>query len=358
MLHAVVMAGGSGTRFWPASREAYPKQFLKLAGEETMLQATVSRIRSWIDAERIWIVTGASHAEQTARELPEILPTRLLKEPCPRNTAPCIGLAAVQLLHQDPEATMLVMPADHVIQPASEFQAAIQRGATFIEERPDSLLLFGIPPTFPATGFGYIERAESLDEAEAGLFQVASFREKPDRATAQQYVDSGRFYWNCGIFLWRARTILDALKAFEPEVHRRLERLQETIGTDDWQAALEEEFPPMKSISIDYAVLEGAKNVCVLEASFEWDDVGSWRALPRLRGTDENDNTVDGLFYGLTTQRCIIRSDGDHLIATVGMEDCIIVHTRDATLVARKDDENAIKKLVAQLKEAGYERFL
>ncbi len=357
MLHGVIMAGGSGTRFWPQSRRSRPKQFLRLAGDGTMIQQTFARCQPLIPPERLWVVTNRLHAEETRRQLPELSGERLLLEPCGRNTAPCVGLAAIHLLAQDPDATMLVMPADHVIGPDEVFRDAAERAAQVVEQSPERLVLFGVPPSYPATGFGYIERGEPL-EGHRGAYLVKRFREKPDRPTAEQFVRAGTFYWNCGIFVWKARRILKALGQYEPDIYQRLCRLQETLGQPSWQQTLEDEFPQMKSISVDYAVLERAENVCVFEAPFNWDDVGSWQALSRLLGADELGNTVAGLHCGVETKNCIIRSSDDHLIGTLGVEDLIIVHTPDATLVASRADENAIRKLVERLEEEGHERFL
>ena len=356
MLHAVIMAGGSGTRFWPQSRHSLPKQLLKLAGTRTMIQQAVDRSSPWVADDCTWIVTNAVQAAETKTQLPKIPPGNVLIEPCGRNTAPCIGLAAIQLLARDPDATMLVMPADHVIQPNDVFQRAAERAVSLIEQQTDALVLFGVRPTNAATGFGYIERGETLDES---VFRVESFREKPDSDTAEQYVAAGRFYWNCGIFVWRAEQILSALEQFEPDMHARLLNLRDAVGTANWDTALAEQFPSMNSISIDYAVLERAVDVFVIEAPFDWDDVGSWPALERLIDADDDGNTIDAPFVGVETRGCIVRStDDNHLIAVAGMEDCIIVHTPDATLVARKSDPDAVRKLVKLCEEQGYERFL
>jgi mannose-1-phosphate guanylyltransferase len=358
MLHAVIMAGGSGTRFWPQSRQASPKQLLKLAGDNTMIQETIARTGNWISAERTWVVTNRQQAEETSRQLPDLSSENILIEPCGRNTAPCVGLAAIHLRKQDADAVMLVMPADHVIGPRETFQKAVQVAVEIVEHNPETIVLFGVSPSYPATGFGYIERGTPLKNGHHA-FQVASFREKPDSKTSQQYLDSGNFYWNCGIFVWRADRMMNALREFEPDIYERLVRLQNSLGTNQWEAALADEFPEMKSISIDHAVLERAGGVCVLEAPFEWDDVGSWQSLTRLLGIDEEGNTIVGPYCGIESRGCIIRStDEKHLIATIGMENCIIVHTPDATLVARKDDENAIRQLVALIEEQGFERFL
>ena len=357
VLHAVIMAGGSGTRFWPQSRKAMPKQLLRLSGDRTLIQSAFDRTQPELAQDRVWIVTNAAQANPTREQLPEISDRRILIEPCGRNTAPCVGLAAIQILAQDPDGVMLVMPADHVISPPERFQEAVRRATALIDDDPGRLTLFGVPPNFPAVGYGYIERSEPVEGVE-GAYQVNSFREKPDEQTAQQYLDSGDFYWNCGIFVWRADTILAALETYEPEIHARLTTLREHIGTQGWQTALEVEFPQMKSISIDFAVLERAENICVLEAPFAWDDVGAWSALQRLQEPDEQGNTVQGLHAGIDTHGCIIRSSDEHLIATIGVENLVIVHTPDATLVAPKDDESALRRLVDQLRESGNERYL
>jgi mannose-1-phosphate guanylyltransferase len=357
MLHAVIMAGGSGTRFWPQSRRATPKQLLRLAGDETLIQQAAARLSEIIDVDERWVVTGKHLVEATLEQLPEVPAENLLVEPCGRNTAPCIGLAAIHLLKNDPDAVMLVMPADHVIEPEQAFHDSVKSAAALVAANPDSLVLFGVKPTHPATGYGYMERGDVIKGA-SSAYRVRKFREKPDRATAEGYVADGRFYWNCGIFVWHAKTILDLLRKFEPETYIRLEALGKVIGTPEYESALELEFPLMKSISIDFAVLEKASDVMVLEAGFNWDDVGSWESLTRLIGTDNDGNTVDGQHCGIETRGCIVRSPKGHLIATVGLEDCIVVNTPDATLVARKNDEAGIRKLVERMQELGYDNFL
>ncbi|HET6328525.1 MAG TPA: mannose-1-phosphate guanylyltransferase [Planctomycetaceae bacterium] len=356
MLHAVIMAGGSGTRFWPASRSNHPKQFLPLFGDETLIQATVRRVADWIDSQRTWVVTNQSHAGETGRQLPALPTSNIVREPCGRNTAPCIGLAAMLIAQRDPNGIMLVMPADHRIERADLFRQAVERAVAIVEREP-ALVLFGIRPSYPSVSFGYFERGTALPGAE-GAFRVASFREKPDRAKAEEFVAAGRFFWNSGIFVWKASTILDALKQFEPAVFDGLSRLRPHLGNAGWDHALAAEFPGIKSISIDYGVLERADNVMMIEAPFDWDDVGSWQALGRQSQPDGEGNSAQGLFCGVDSRDCIIRTTRDHLVATIGMSDCIVVHTPDATLVARKDDEESIRRLVQTLRERGYERFL
>lgn len=355
-LYAVIMAGGSGTRFWPASRRMLPKQFLTLAGPRTMLQTTVDRCVPAIPLSRVRIVTNAVQAAEVARELPDLAASQILVEPCGRNTAPCIGLAAIQLLQTDPDAVMVVLPADHVIHPVSYFRDAVERAVAIVSKSPETFVLFGVPPNYPATGFGYIERGAGHTERDA--FQVAAFREKPSRTIAEEFLQSGRHYWNCGIFVWKAAAILKALEEFQPAIYEGLQRIILHSQIKGWDHAVETEFPQLTSISIDHGVLEKARDVVVLEAPFEWDDVGSWLALQRLLGVDDQRNTISGLHCGVETHGCVVRTTDQHLVATLGVEDLIIVHTPDATLVASKTNENSIRDLVAELERRGLDRYL
>ncbi len=383
MLHAVIMAGGSGTRFWPESRADRPKQLLRLVGRETMLRATMDRLAGLVPRERVTVATTARLAEPVARELPELSADQVLAEPLKRNTAPCIGLAALTLQRADAEATMAVMPADHLIRPQEEFCRAMLFAEALVEEEPARLVTFGIRPSYPAETFGYIERGEALesgaadarrespdappgarDEAQAPAagpppaFQVRCFREKPDADTAREYLAAGRFYWNAGIFVWKAATILDCLRRLQPEIHEGLERIAAAFGRSDFDQVLHREFEAMPDVSIDYAVMEKAERVVVAEAPFEWDDVGSWQALGRLCETDEQGNTVLGRHLGIDTEGTIVRTSDDHLVVTLGLRDCIVVHTPDATLVADKYQEEAVRRVVKLLEERGWSEFL
>ena len=357
MLHTVVMAGGSGTRFWPASRKTHPKQFLTLFGEQTLIQQTVLRCAPIAPAgERTWVVTGTAHAVETARQLPEIPSQRILVEPCARNTAPCVGLAAACLLAEDPDAVMLVTPADHVIDPNEDFLATVERAVATVEQNPDKLCTFGVVSDRPATGYGYIKPAEPLAGADR-VFSVKQFREKPDLETAKQFVADGLF-WNSGIFVWRADTILKCLAEYVPGITEQLGPIREAWGTPGFAAALEEQFPQMPSISIDYAVLEHSSEVCALEAPFNWDDVGSWSALPRLNPQDESGNTVLGQHVSLDSKNCTVFSSDDHLVTTIGLDDCLVVHTPASTLVARLEDDAQINALLKQIEASGLREYL
>src|SRR3954451_11204088 len=223
MLHAIIMAGGSGTRFWPASRNETPKQLLKLVGDSTMLRQTFDRLDNLVPCERRMVVTNKRLVPATREQLPELSAGSIVGEPCKRDTAPCIGLAALLISRKDPEATMLVMPADHVIKPAAKFQAAVREAIELVEAAPGRIVMFGIKPTYPAEVFGYIHRGERLGTA-GSAFKVRQFKEKPDAVAAQKYLDSGEYYWNSGIFVWRAKTILDALRQRQPKMLAQLER--------------------------------------------------------------------------------------------------------------------------------------
>jgi mannose-1-phosphate guanylyltransferase len=381
MLHAVIMAGGSGTRFWPLSRAQRPKQLLDLTGGRTMLQATVDRLSGLVPAERTWVITNRSLVPQVRAQLPELPPGQVLGEPCKRDTAPAIGLAATLLARQDPQATMVVLPADHRIEPDAALRSAIRQAVGLVDRDPRRLVTFGIRPTYPAETFGYIERGEALEEGggqpgdevaagtevarrEAGVsaaapaYHVARFREKPARRVAEEYLASGRFYWNSGIFVWRAATILQALATYEPAMCEQLEAIGRAMDRPEFAETFDRCFTQIRGKSIDYAVMEHYQPVVLIEAPFLWDDVGSWQALARLIGTDASGNAALGRHLGLETSGCIVRTSDTHLVVTLGVHDLIVVHTPDATLVAEKTREEAIRKVVEALAERGWQQYL
>jgi mannose-1-phosphate guanylyltransferase len=379
MLHAVIMAGGSGTRFWPLSRTARPKQLLDLAGGRTMIQATLDRLGNLAPPERTWIITNRTLVDPIAAQLPDLDRQRIVGEPCKRDTAPAIGLAALLVSRHDPAATMVVMPADHLIQPAQAFQSAISQAAAIVDEQPETLVTFGIKPTYPAETFGYIERGEPVGNAPRGdpplgprvppgtalprgpaspAFSAARFREKPARAIAEEYFASGNFYWNSGIFIWKASTILAALANYEPQLHDHLQKIAAALGRPDFSATLDREFTAIRGKSIDFAVMEHYQPVLVIEVPFTWDDVGSWQSLARSVGSDADGNTAIGKHLGIRTHGSIIRTGDDHLVVTLGLDDCIVVHTPDATLVADKSQEEAIREVVKALEDRGWGEYL
>jgi mannose-1-phosphate guanylyltransferase len=359
MLHAIIMAGGSGTRFWPKSRRDRPKQLLRLFGDETMLQQTVARIEPLVPAGRILVVTGADQAEATRAQLPDLPAENVVAEPCPRDTGPCVGLAAWLVKKADPAGTMIVMAADHVIQPAESFRRSVRAAVSVIEADPSALITFGIKPTRPETGYGYIERGEPLGEPDGiPVHRVVQFREKPDRETAESFLAAGNFVWNSGIFLWRADTILDEFQRHRPELAAALARVGKTLGTPAAGETIAREYPLMEKVPIDRAVMEKAANVRCLEVRYDWNDVGDWRSLASLLPRDAQGNAIQGEVVARDTSGSIIISDDGGLIAALGLEDVVIVQSGKATLVARRDQMDKLKALVEGLGGQGYSSYL
>lgn len=359
MLHALIMAGGGGTRFWPRSRQRRPKQFLSLSGERTLLQQALDRIETAVAPERTWVITSATHSELTRQLLATVPPERIIGEPCRRDTAACIGLGAALIAREDAQATMLVMPADHIIQPREAFLKALNTAEQLSEEHPTALVTFGIRPSYPATGYGYIHCGERVAHAsDIPLYRVRAFREKPSHQLAEQFLREGGFFWNSGIFVWKAATILRQLRRQQPSLYAAIERIAVAWSSADQEATLHREYEALERISIDYAVMERADDVLVVEAPFQWDDVGSWLALERLNDKDLSGNTLLATHCGLDTKGCVIVADPDQLVATVGVEDLLIVRDGDITLVAHRRDEGTVKKLVEIVKEKGLRQFL
>jgi mannose-1-phosphate guanylyltransferase len=359
MLHALIMAGGGGTRFWPRSRQKRPKQFLSLGGERTLLQQALDRIEAPVPPERTWVITAAAHQEEVSRQLPVLPADRVVGEPCGRDTAACIGLGAALIARQDPGAVMLVMPADHVIEPVQEFRRACHVAEQMAEEHPRALVTFGIPPTYPATGYGYIHRGpEAVRRQGISVYKVTAFKEKPQYDVAERFVASGEYYWNSGIFVWQAATILGALREQRPKLFTAVQRIAEAWHTPERESVMRREYEGLERHSIDHAVMENAKEVLVVQAPYRWDDVGSWLAVERMHPQDADGNTVLATHCGIQTKSCVIVADNGHLIATVGVKDLLIVQDGNATLVADRKEEGTVKQLVEQLKKKELEKYL
>lgn len=355
MLHAVIMAGGSGTRFWPKSRRDKPKQLLRLLGDSTMIQRTAARIQPLVPFERMLVITGEDQAELTRQQLPDLPDRNMIAEPCPRDTAPCVGLAAAIVRHRDPEGVMVVLPADHVIEPAEGFLTTLRAAVEAVESNPESFVTFGVPPDRPETGYGYIERAERLGKPYGiPLHRVARFREKPSREQAEEFLASGRFVWNSGIFVWKAAAILEALDEHRPKLREAIAHVSQTIDTPEFEQALKSEYPNIERIPIDKAVLERARNVRVLDVAYRWNDVGDWRALSGLIPPDSEGNTVQGPVRAVDTRNSIVVADEGGLVATLGIDDLVVVQAGGATLVARRDALDRLKAVVEGLGEAGF----
>jgi mannose-1-phosphate guanylyltransferase len=363
MLHAMIMAGGGGTRFWPRSREQRPKQFLALSGDRTLLQMALDRVEAQVSPERSWVVTGAAYCAETSRQLPGLPSDHIVGEPFRRDTAAAIALGAALIAREDPAATILVTPADHVIEPVQEFRRAAHVAEQMAEEHPNALITFGIVPTYPAIGYGYIHRGGELATRQgASVYAVRGFKEKPPAELAEEYVASGEYFWNAGIFVWRAATILDALRQLKPAMHASVERIADAWKTPQREEVLRREFDPIERTSIDFAVMEHAaeagKEVLAVQATYRWDDVGSWLALERMNPQDADGNTVLGSHAGLHTRDCVIVGEEGRLITTIGVDNLLIVQDGNATLVADKREEAAVKQLVDLLKKNDLQKYL
>ena len=349
MDYAVIMAGGIGSRFWPASRKAQPKQFLNVFGSDTLIQSTIARLQGLIPPERCLIVTHERYVEQTQEQLPAVPDANILAEPISRNTAPCITYAAVKLAERDPEATMVVLPADHVIRNVDRFHSTL-RTALDAAQEPGALVTIGIDPTYPATGYGYIQYDGPTDFDADGVeaYPVRTFAEKPDRSTAERFIDSGDFLWNSGMFIWRADTILDQVECHLPDTHAAFQSLPAAVDTDEEPKAVQQAFQNSPSISIDYGVMEQATTVYVVPGTFEWNDVGDWRAVYDLSAKDELGNVIDGNVITHDSSRCYIQGS-DRLVVLVGMHDTVVVDTDDAVLVCNRENTQQVKQVVEYL---------
>jgi mannose-1-phosphate guanylyltransferase len=359
MLNAVIMAGGGGTRFWPRSRQKRPKQFLTLTGDRSLLQLARDRIEATVPPDRTWVITGEAYREETSKQLPALGADQIVGEPIGRDTAPCIGLGAALVTRRDPGAVMLVMSADHVIEPVQEFQRACHVAVQVVEEQPDALITFGIVPTYPSIGYGYIHRGPVIANRQGiSVSRVQAFKEKPDHDLAERFFASGEYYWNSGIFVWKAQTILKGLKENQPKLHDAVQRIADAWATPQRETVLRREYEGLTRISIDYAIMEKARHVLVVQAPYQWDDVGSWLALERMHPQDADHNTVLATHAGLKTRHCVIVGDPDHLVATIGLENLLIIQDGNATLVADRRDEATVKEMVALLKQKGLEKYL
>lgn len=351
MLHAVILAGGSGTRFWPRSRSDLPKQFLALTGSRTLLQQTYDRL---VDlSSSVVVVTREDLARGVSEQLDALPREAILLEPEARDTAAAIGLAAAVLAAKDPDALLVVAPSDHVIRPAKKLRDALLE-AQAIASVTGAIVTFGVRPTSPHTGYGYIQRgAPFAHEGHLAAHAVQAFTEKPDLATAERYLAAGEHAWNSGMFVASARTFLDELREHLPETHAALQRIVSAWDTDRRDLVLREAYASVPKVSIDYGVLEKAKQVVVLEVDYEWSDVGGWDALSGLfEGDAEGNVSIESTLVSLDSRRCLVQGDG-RLVALIGVEDLVVVQTRDATLVCPRARAEEVKQLVAKLEAEG-----
>ncbi|MQA33261.1 mannose-1-phosphate guanylyltransferase [Modestobacter roseus] len=370
MQHAVIMAGGSGTRLWPLSRAARPKQLLDVVAEEgaageeqgahSLLAEAFDRLRAVLPAEQIWVCTAAGYADAVRAVLPDLAAHRLVLEPVARDTANAVGLAAALVADVDPDAELAVVSADHVIRPVARFAAALRTAYAVLAARPRALVTLGVTPTAPATGFGYVQKGAPTEVP--GAAEAAAFKEKPDRATAEAYLASGSYVWNSGMFVWRARTVLDALAEHLPETAAGLARIVGAPAGAQRDTVLAEVFPTLPKISVDYAVLEPAATepgrVVVVDLDVDWLDVGSWPALAHTLPVDDAGNATRGLtVLADSAGNVVLSDDPDHLVALVGVRDSVVVHTADVTMVCPVADAERVKQLLAAVEERFGRRF-
>jgi mannose-1-phosphate guanylyltransferase len=363
-VHAVILAGGRGTRFWPRSRTRTPKQLLNIVGKDTMLEQTVARLRPLVSPDRIWTVTNAEQTVALKKQLPAAARKRVLTEPIGRNTAAAIALAALHVRHAAKgDALMAVLPADHFIAQPEKYRKIVSAALDLARE-PGRLIVLGIPPTRPDIGFGYVERfGDPLGSSDFLSFAVRRFTEKPALELAKEYVANGNFQWNAGMFFWRVSTFLDNLKAFLPKTHEALESLAEAIGKKTYESRLRAIYPKLENISVDYAILEnatrqeGPPRVFVIPAEVGWSDIGSWAAVYELLARQPGENVLAGRGLALDAAGNFLYSPGK-FVAAIGVRDLIVVETPDALLIVPRDRAQDVAKIVKSLEERKLNKLL
>ncbi|MBI4665060.1 MAG: mannose-1-phosphate guanylyltransferase [Nitrospinae bacterium] len=357
MIHVVIMAGGKGTRFWPLSREKHPKQLLAVAGERTLIQQTVDRVGATASHENIYIITGASHADEIRLQLPELPPENIVVEPVGRNTAPCVALAAAIIRRKDPRGIMAVFPSDHVITNPAALDSAVKALVGALEFSPELIGIVGIKPSYPETGYGYIKIGAHITSQ---VYKADGFLEKPDNATAQMYVESGQYLWNAGMFFLRVDTALNEIEKRLPSLRPAVEGLADLFRTPGFGDKIKEVYPTLENISIDYAVMEKAgaegKVICAV-ADPGWNDVGSWRSLYDLMPADAQGNRARGKLVAVDSTGALVHNS-KRLVALVGVDDVVVIETDDAILVCHKDRAQDVRQVTEKLKKEGLERYL
>ncbi|WP_338874185.1 mannose-1-phosphate guanylyltransferase [Spirosoma sp. SC4-14] len=348
--YVIIMAGGVGTRFWPFSRTSYPKQFHDVLGTgRTLLQQTADRFDGVCPPENIFIVTSALYKDLCQKQLPQLTDEQVLCEPVARNTAPCIAYACYKIAKQDPEANIVVAPADHIILKEEEFQRTIRTALDATKDQ-DILVTLGIQPSRPDTGYGYIQY---IPESGEKIRKVKTFTEKPHLELAQQFVDSGEFVWNAGIFVWNVQSIIKAFETHLPEVAEIFEEGKAAYYTENEATFIDKAYSLTKSISIDNGVMEKAQNVYVVLSDFGWSDLGTWKSLYEVSDKNDDLNVVDGHVLLYDTKNCIIKTPKDRLVAINGLDGFIVAEYDNVLMICRKEDEQKVKAFVADAKEKG-----
>ncbi len=358
MISVVIMAGGKGERFWPKSRVNFPKQFLSLTNDgKSMIQHTVERLKGLVDLENIYIVTNNLYKNLVKEQISGILEENIIIEPIAKNTAPCIGLAAIHILKKNKDSKMVVLPSDHLIKFNEIFIDTLKNGLEVIE-KGENLVTIGITPNYPETGYGYINfKKTTCFSSLKNVYEVLKFEEKPNLEKAKEYLSSGQYLWNSGMFLWKASTILKNFKKYLPEIHDSLQRIKESIGKEEYERVLEKEFFKIPSESIDYGIMEKASDIYVIPGNFGWDDVGSWLSMERIKTTNSDGNIISGNVISIKTKNSIVQGM-DKLIATVGLENIIIIDTDDAILICNKGNTQEVKEVINNLKTCNRTEYL
>jgi mannose-1-phosphate guanylyltransferase len=357
--HAVILAGGRGERFWPLSRRTRPKQLLPIVTDKSMLETTIERVRPLFEPEHMWIVTGEDIAESVKSHCADCPGIHILVEPSSNNTCLAIGWAATEIAKQDPNATLVVLSADHAIKPQAAFLKVLEEGVRLAQSEP-SLVTIGITPTRAETGYGYIELGAHFATSNGiASYQVDAFREKPDRETAQEYYFDRRHLWNAGIFVWTAESLCEALEKHQPGMHSALVEYAQTIGTSKQEQGISKLYGTATCISIDHAVLEHADNVLVIKADMVWDDVGSWLAMQRLKHATTDNNVIVGNTATLDSFDMTIYNESEDLVCAFGVSDLVVVHAAGVTMIAHQSRIDEIKNLIEHLKsDSRWEKYL
>lgn len=356
-MFAVIMAGGVGKRFWPWSRQKNPKQFLKLFGDKALIQSTVDRLRPILKDEDIFIVTNKVQKNKIEELIPFLETDNIIAEPMGKNTAPCIGLAAVINSLKDPEAVQMILPADHLILDDEKFRDVLLKAAK-VAENEECLVTIGITPTRPETGYGYIQFNESYyPDMNFDVYKVKTFAEKPDLETAKRFLESGDFLWNSGIFIWKVKTILEEIEKSLPDLYEILKKIEKSIGTEKYNSDLNRLYKQIEGISIDYGVMEKSEKVAVLKGDFGWSDIGGWEEFYRLEGKDKNNNVIIGESIAVDSSDNLIYSSG-RLIACLGVKDMVVIDTGDAVMVCPRNKTQDIKKIVDSLSKKKKDEYL
>ena len=349
--YIVIMAGGKGERFWPESRKSSPKQFLPIVGSAPMLVQTIERLKGIVNPGNIFVITNEQHRDLVLEICPQLDNEKVIGEPIGRDTAPAVALAALLVRREDPNGVFAILPSDSVIENKDAFNSVIESAFALAESRR-VLVTIGIKPTHPATGYGYIHRSKAFEKYNDHIaYEVRKFVEKPNLEKAKAYLKSGEFFWNAGMFIWTVSNIAEQFEKNCPKIWESIQRINLALGEGEaLDAILSREYPEMDKISVDYAIIEKADNIAMIESVFDWDDVGEWNSIERHNQTDDSGNCLRGISKVLNTNNSIVSNrDSGHLVALLGVDDLIVVHTKDATLVCKKSEAQKMKELVSSL---------